>query len=144
MVNFGQGTQMYKQTLNLLHPDIHSYINPRHSRRLPHRGFSAFHVSQQISHFPNLLHRWIKLYHRHHGPSLLVYIVGDDLGDYKRLPLSCAALKKCRQTKLQILKRQCPRERVHVYLAKLTTSIDYDTAINNEVSEYCYGASDKN
>lgn len=47
---------------------------------------SAFHVSQQISQFQDLLRQWTKLSHGHQGPSLLVYIVGEELGDYKRLP----------------------------------------------------------
>ena len=95
---------------------------------------SALHVSQQISQFQDLLRQWTKLSHGYQGPSLLVYIVGDELGDYKRLPLSCAALKNADKQKLLFLQRQCPREGVRVYLAKLITSIDYDTAIDNEVS----------
>ena len=67
--------------------------------------------------------------------ALLVYIVGDELGDYKRLLLSCATLKNADKQGLPFLQRQCPEEGVHVYLAKLITSIDYDTAINNRVAD---------
>ena len=64
----------------------------------------------------------------------MVYTIGDELGDFKGLSLSCAALKNCRQIELHILQRQCPREGVHIYLAELITSNDYDTPTNNEIA----------
>ena len=52
-------------------------------------------------------------------------------GELQASTIILCSPQKCRQIKFQFLQRQCPREGVHVYMTKLSTSIDYDTAINN-------------
>ena len=87
---------------------------------------SATRMSQQANEFQDLLGHWTTLSQRHEGPVPLVYILEDELGDYKRLPLSSACLRDADKHKMIFLQRQCSEKDVHVYLAKLTTSIDDD------------------
>ena len=89
---------------------------------------SATHLSQQINEFRDLLAQWATFSERHNGPVPLVYVLDDKLGDYKHQPLSCASLKDADRHKVLFLRRQCLEKDVHVYLAKLTTSIDESVA----------------
>lgn len=95
---------------------------------------SASYLSEQINEFRELLDQWTMLTQRHEGPVPLVYILDDDLGEYKRRPLSCASLKDTDKHKVLFLQRQCSEKDVGVYLAKLTTSIDDDFHSNDEES----------
>lgn len=93
---------------------------------------SASYVSQQIDEFRSLLGQWTTLFRRHEGPVPLVYILDDEVGNYKRQPLSCESLKDADKHKLLFLQRQCQEMDICVYLAKLTTSIDDDIVGNDE------------
>ena len=89
---------------------------------------SASHMTQQVNEFRDLLGHWITLSQRHEGPVPLIYILKDELEDYKSLPLSCTSLRDTDKHRMVFLQRQCSEKGVHVYLAKLTTSIDDDIA----------------
>ena len=91
---------------------------------------SAFHVFQQINEFRDLLGHWTKLSQRHEASVPLIYILEDELGDYKNLPLSCTSLRGADRHKMAFLRQQCPEKDVHVYLAKLTTSIGDDEELD--------------
>ena len=95
---------------------------------------SATHMSQRINEFRDLLGQWSTLSQKQEGPVPLVCILQDELGDYKRLPLSCASLEDADKHKMIFLQRQCSEKDVHVYLAKLTTSINDDVIGDDEVS----------
>ena len=93
---------------------------------------SANYLAQQINEFRSLLGQWTTFSERNDGPVPLVYIIDDELGDYKHQPLSCAPLKDADKHKVLFLQRQCLEKDVNVYLAKLTTSIDDDVAVDDE------------
>ena len=93
---------------------------------------SASHLSQQINEFRDVLGHWITLSQKHEGPVPLVYILEDELGFYKHLPLSYASLRDADKHKMAFLQRQCPEKDVLVYMAKLTTSIDDSTIGDDE------------
>ncbi len=95
---------------------------------------SANRLSRQINEFRDLLGQWTTFAERHDGPVPLVHILDDELGDYKHQPLSCATLKDADKHKVLFLQRQCLEKHVHVYMAKLTTSIDDDVALHDEES----------
>lgn len=83
-------------------------------------------MSQQVNEFRDLLGHWTTFSQKHEGPVPLVYVLKDEPGDYKHLPLSCACLKDADKHKMTFLQRRCSEKDVHVYLAKLTTSINDD------------------
>ena len=95
---------------------------------------SATLLSQQIDEFRELIRQWIISCERHDGPVPLVYVLDDDLGDYKHRPLIWASLKDADRHKVLFLQRQCLEKGVTVYLAKLTTSIDDSIAVGYEDS----------
>ena len=107
--------------------------------RMPERGVtekpSASHMYQQNNEFRDLLGHWITLSQKHEGFVPLVYILDDELGSYRTLPLSCASLRDSDKHKMTFLQQQCLEKSVHVYLAKLTTSVNHDFDSDDEGSD---------
>ena len=92
---------------------------------------SASYLAQQINEFRSLLGQWTTISESNDGPVPLVYIIEDELGDYKHQPLSRAFLKDADKHRVLFLQRQCLEKDVHVYLASLTTAIN-DVAVDDE------------
>lgn len=87
---------------------------------------SASHILKQKNEFRDLLGHWTTFSQKHDGFVPLVYILDDKLGSYRTLPLSCTSLKDSHRHKMIFLQQQCLEKDVHVYLAELTTSANYD------------------
>ena len=100
---------------------------------------SATHMYQQNNKFRDLLGHWTTLSQKHEGFVPLVYILDDELGDYKTLPLSCASLRDSDKHKMIFLQQQCLEKDVHVYLAKLKTSVNHDLDSDDEGSNTTMG-----
>lgn len=109
-----------------------------HQSRTPERRVmekpSASHMYQQNNEFRDLLGHWTTLSQEHEGFVPLVYILDDELGSYRTLPLSCASLRDSDKHKMIFLQQQCLEKGVHVYLAKLTTSVNHDFDSDDEGS----------
>lgn len=103
-----------------------------HQSRSGEKKPSASYLSQQTNEFQDVLGQWTALSQNHEGPVPLVYILEDELGYYKRLPLSYAFLKDADKHKMNFLQRQCLEKDVLVFMAKLTTSIDGNTFGDDE------------
>lgn len=103
-----------------------------HQSRSGEKKPSASYLSEQINEFRDILGHWTALSQNHEGPIPLVYILEDELGYYKRLPLSYAFLRDADRHKMTFLQRQCLEKDVLVFMAKLTTSIDDNTFGDDE------------
>lgn len=103
-----------------------------HQSRSGEKKPSASCLYQQINEFRDVLGHWIALSQEHEGPVPLVYILEDELGNYKRLPLSYALLRDADKHKITFLRRQCLEKDVLVFMAKLTTSIEDNTSSDDE------------
>ena len=100
---------------------------------------SASHMYQQNNEFRDLLGHWTTLSQKYEGFVPLVYILNDELGNYRTLPLSYASLRDSDKHKMIFLQRRCLEKDVHVYLAKLTTSVNHDFDSNDEGSNTTMG-----
>ena len=96
-------------------------------------------MCQQNNEFRDLLGHWTTLSQKHEGFVPLVYILDDELGNYRTLPLSCAFLRDSDKHKMIFLQQQCLEKDVHVYLAKLTSSVNHDFASDDEGSNTTMG-----
>ena len=103
---------------------------------------SASYMYQQKNEFRDLLGHWTTLSSKHEDFSPLVYILDDELGNYKTLPVSCASLKDSDRHKMIFLQQQCLENDVHVYLAKLTTSVNHNFESDEEGSNTTIGLHD--
>ena len=103
-----------------------------HQSRPGEKKPSASYLSQQVNEFRDVLGHWTALSQKNGGPVPLVYILEDELGYYKRLPLTYAFLRDADKHKMTFLRRQCLEKDVLVFLAKLTTSIDDNTFGDDE------------
>ena len=95
---------------------------------------SASHIHQQNNEVRDLLSHWITLSQKYEGLVPLVYILDDELGNYRTLPLSCASLRDSDKHKMISLQQQCLEKDIHVFLAKLTTSVNHDFDSDDEGS----------
>ena len=125
-VNLEPITSGYR--LQLVYDLSHSQNTEQAFPRRP----SASYLAQQIKEFRSRLGQWTTLSERNDGPVPLVYIIEDELGDYKHQPLSCAFLKDADKNRVLFLQRQCLEKDVHVYLASLTIAIDDNLDVDDE------------
>ena len=95
---------------------------------------SASYMYQQNHEFRDLLDHWTTLSQKHEGFVPLVYILDNELGNYRTLPLSCASLRGSDKHRMIFLQQQGLKRDIHVYLAKLKTSVNYDFDSDGEDS----------
>ena len=114
-----------------------------HQSRTPERRVmeqpSASYMYQQNHEFRDLLGHWTTLSQKHEGFVPLVYILDDELRNYRNIPLSYASLRDSDKHKMIFLQQQCLEKDVHVYLAKLTTSVNHDFDSDDEGSNTTMG-----